>query len=266
MRLADAVAETVKATEVRILIIDIELKPGTAYYWQPKVSGGWIAPHMSISKPEMICFDAKWYGDPKHTFRSVWKHGQEKMVADAWDLLDKADIVVGYNSVGFDVKHLNREIIQFGCGKPPSPFKQVDLIKTAKGRFRFPYNSLNEVCRDLGLELKLEHSGFDLWLGVMDGDRQSQRTMEAYNRVDVVCTETLYDVLRPWIPNHPNLNMYRGITVSACDRCGSDQLEDAGFKYTQTRAYAQFRCTQCGGYSQATHSEPTRTRHRKGAQ
>jgi hypothetical protein len=257
--------ETLKAQlppEARILVIDLELVPGSAFYWQPKTE--WINPQMAITKPSMICFDAKWYGDTKHTFRSVWGDGAEAMVAEAWRLLDEAHIVIGYNSVGFDIKHLCREFIQQGH-TPPSPWFDVDLIRTARGRFKFPYNSLNEVCRDLGLQLKLEHSGFDLWRGVMAGDAASQRTMQRYNRTDVNVTEGLYSLLRPWIKGHPNVNMFRTERVSACHVCGSDNLDDAGFKYAQTRAYKQYRCNGCGAYSHATHHEPTMAHHRKGS-
>lgn len=256
--LRDAVART----EARILIIDIELRPGVAYYWQPKVK--WIPPHMSISKPAMICFDAKWYGSPKHTFRSEWDDGPEAMAAEARRLLDEAHIVVGYNSVGFDIKHLNREIIQAG-GSPPSSFFDVDLIRTARSRFKFPYNSLNEVCRDLQLELKMEHSGWELWEQVIAGDPKARKTMRAYNRTDVEVTEALYTMLRPWIKGHPNVNMFRSERVSGCDKCGSVDLDDAGFHYTPTRAYKRFRCNECGGYSRATHHEPTMAQHRRGA-
>jgi hypothetical protein len=247
----------------KILVIDIELRPGTAYYWQPKTE--WINPGMVIDKPSMICFDAKWYGKPQHIFRSEWEHGAEEMVAEAWRLLDEAHIVIGYNSVGFDVKHLNREIVTSQSPNPPRPFFDVDLIRTARSRFKFPYNSMNEVCRDLGLDLKLEHSGWDLWLGVMNGDPKAQRTMAKYNRQDVVVNENLYTRLRAWVKNHPNVNMWTAESVSGCHVCTSPDVEPCGFKYTATRAYPMFVCNDCGAYSQATHSEPTMTQHRKGA-
>jgi hypothetical protein len=155
-------------------------------------------------------------------------------------------------------------MIQAGHG-PPSPHKDVDLIRTARSRFKFPYNSLNEVCRDLALDLKLAHSGWELWEQVMAGDVKAQRTMKRYNRQDVVVTEQLLDRLRPWIKSFPNLNMYRAEKVSACDRCPSTELEDAGFYYTPTRAYAQFRCLACGAHTRATNHEPTMASYRRGS-
>lgn len=262
MRLTDAVAETVKATEARILIIDIETAPHVVYAWGLYDQN--VAVSQIVERGSVICFAAKWYADPKITFRSVHHDGRKEMVDEAWRMMDEADIIVGYNHRAFDIKHLHREFITAGLG-PPSQHKDIDLLTVARRKFKFANNKLENVARELDVGFKVQTGGFELWRGCMDGDDKAWRTMKTYNRHDVVLTEEVYDRLRPWVPNHPNLNMYRGITVSACHACGSDRLEDAGFKYTQTRAYAQFRCTQCGAYSQATHSEPTRTRHRKGA-
>lgn len=262
MSFADALVASVKATEARILIIDIETKPNIVHTW------GLFDQNVGLSqiveRGGTICFAAKWYAEPTITFRSDHHDGHDEMVHEAWRLMDTADIIVGYNHRAFDVKHLHREFILAGLG-PPAPHKDIDLLLVARRRFRFASNKLDNVARELGVGFKVKTDGHELWRGCMDGDDKAWRIMRKYNRHDVVLTEEVYDRLRPWVPNHPNLNMYRGITVSACHACGSDRLEDAGFKYTQTRAYPQFRCTTCGSYSQTTHSEPTRTRHRKGA-
>lgn len=262
MSALDRAIQAHRPTEPKILVIDIEMRPGTAYWWQPKTK--FIPAHMVIDKPSMICFDAKWLGQRNHIFRSEWEHGQADMIAEARRLLDEAHIVIGYNSAGFDVKHLNREIIQAGQAAPSAHF-DVDLIRTARQRFKFPYNSLNEVCRDLGLGMKLEHTGFDLWRDVMAGDPKAQRLMEKYNRTDTNVTESLYCRLRPWIKNHPNVNLFRAERVSGCGTCGSENVEHDGFHYTPTRAYARFLCGDCGARSRATHHEPEMAQHRRAA-
>ena len=253
MRLADAV----RATQARILIIDIETKPHVVYAWG--LHDQHVAINQIVEPGGTICFAAKWYADPKVTFRSVHHDGYDEMVAEAWRMMDAADIIVGYNHRAFDLKHLHAEFIRLGYG-PPSPHKDVDLLTVARQRFRFPSNKLDWVSRELGVGFKVQHSGFDLWRGCMAGEDKAWRTMKRYNVHDVRLTEEVYDRLRPWIKNHPNLNMYRGITVSACSHCGSDRLEDAGFHYTQTRAYSRWRCTSCGAYSRATQSD--RAMHR----
>jgi len=256
-----ALADAIRATSARILILDIERRPMLSYHWAPKVD--FIPARMNVERGGMISFAAKWYGEAKVSFYSTHHDGYDEMMAQAWRLIDEADIIVGYNSVGFDMKHLFEEIVKHGM-TPPSPHKDIDLIRAARGRFRFPYNSLNEVCRDLGLDLKLANDGFDLWLGCMAGDDKCWRAMKRYNVQDVRVTEQLYDRLRPWIKGHPNLNMYRAERVSACDKCASTELSESGFYYTQTRAYKQFVCRDCGSYSRATHCEGDRTQHRRG--
>lgn len=256
MNVADAIA----ATEAKILVIDLETRPMLSYHWQPKVD--YIPPSMNVDKGGIMCFAAKWYGSPKVMFHADWDDGgYEEMIHEAWRLLESSDIVVTYNGVGFDCKLFNRAFVELGLG-PPTPWKDVDLIKAARSRFRFPYNSLNEVCRDLGLELKLDHEGFLLWVGCMEGDEKARRKMARYAKRDVVVSEQLFDVLRPWC-KHPNINLYRGVTVSGCHACGSDRLEAAGWYYTSSRAYSQFRCTTCGAISRATQCD--RTHHRVGS-
>lgn len=247
-------------TEARILVIDIERRPMLSYHWAPKVD--YIPPSMNVERGEIISFAAKWYGERQIVFRSVHHDGRDAMLDEAWRLMDEAHILVGYNSQGFDVKHLFEEFAK-DWRRPPSPHFDVDLLRAVRARFRFPYNRLDEVCRDLGLETKLANDGWDLWLACMNGDDKAWRTMKRYNRQDVVITEQLYDRLRPWIKGHPNVNMFREERVSGCSRCGSADTEAAGFHYTQTRAYRMFVCNACGSYDRATHSEPTMTQHRR---
>ncbi len=52
---------------------------------------------------------------------------------------------------------------------PPAPFKEIDLLTVAKGRFRFVSNKLDYVAQQLGLGKKTEHSGHELWVQCMAG-------------------------------------------------------------------------------------------------
>lgn len=256
------IRDSIGRTGANILCIDIETRPLVVYSW------GLFDQHHSLNQivdeGGTMCFAGKWYGDRTVTFRADWDVGHDEMIAEAWRMLDQADIVVGYNHRNFDIKHLHREFIKAGWG-PPSPHKDIDLLQVARRRFKFPSNKLDWVARELDIGRKIDLCGQELWTGCINGDLACQKTMEEYNRHDVVLTEELYDRLRGWIPNHPNLNMYRAERVSGCDQCGGTELEEAGFHYTPTRAYKQWRCSSCGGYSRATHHEPERAQHRRGA-
>ena len=256
MSIADALVET----SARVLVIDIETRPMTVRSWGLYNQNHSI--NQIVEPGGVICWAAKWYGSPKIEFRSDFHDGHDEMVAEAWRLMDSADLIIGFNHIGFDVKLLHREFVLNGYG-PPSPHKDCDLLRVCRQAFRFPSNKLDWVSQELGIGRKVSHAGMELWEGCMADDPKSWATMRAYNKHDVVLTEELYDRVKGWCRNHPNMNLYRQERVSACHICGSVDLEDAGFKYTSTRSYSQFRCISCGGYSQATHYE--RAVHRKGA-
>ena len=255
-----SLAEAVAQTEARILIIDIERRPMMSYHWSPKVQ--YIPARMNIDRGGMISYAAKWYGHPDVEFKSVHHDGKDDMLESVWRVLDEADVVVGFNSQGFDLPHIVGELALAGFCEP-SPYKQADLMKAAKRKFNLPYNSLAAICEDFGLDAKLANSGFDLWIGCLEGDEECWAEMREYNIQDTLITEQLFDRLRGFLPATFNLNMYRSARLSGCGRCGNDVLEDAGFAYTPTRAYKQFWCEVCGGYSRATHSEPDMSQYRK---
>lgn len=232
--------------QARILVIDIETSPNLAYVWDiwnQNVSIGQLQ-----STTEVICFAAKWLGEDEVMFWSQHTDGYTVMVDAAWRLLDEADAVIHYNGKRFDVPHLNREFVAAGM-VPPKPFRQIDLLSAVKRRFRFPSNKLQYVSTALGLPGKQSHEGFDLWRKCMDGDPDAWARMETYNRQDVILTEELYQILLPWIPGHPNLNLYT--EGAGCPSCGGAVIE-AGFAYTQLSKFQQYRCTACGALSRGS--------------
>jgi len=254
--------QLLRSTDARILTIDIETSPMQVWCWQ-LTGNDFIPPDRIIEPGRVLCFAAKWYGGKSVMFHAEWQEpGPVGMARAAWELLDQADIVVGYNHRRFDLKWLNTLFLREQWG-PPSPFDTIDLLPTMRQTFRFPSNSLDHVSRTLEIGHKVEHEGFKLWKLVMAGDRAAQRRMRHYNIHDVELTEQVYDEVRPFIKSHPNVNLHRKERVSACDKCGSDDLERRGYRRLQTGAYALFRCRTCGGWSRATHAEERV--HRRGA-
>jgi predicted nucleic acid-binding Zn ribbon protein len=180
----------------RILIIDIEVAPALAEVW-----GLWdqrIGLNQIMRDPYMLCFAAKWYGDPRLMYFSTHHDGREAMVTAARDLMTEADVLVHYNGAQYDVPHLKREIALAGL-TPPSPFKQIDLYRVAKREFRWISNKLQYVSTQLGLGGKAETGGHELWTQCVAGDPSAWSTMRKYNKQDVVLTEQVYSKLLPWI-------------------------------------------------------------------
>ena len=254
-------AAELAARQPRLLTIDIETRPLTAHVWGIREQN--IGTNQIVDQGGVMCWAAKWHDEKRVMFSSDFHDGHNEMILRAWNLLDEADIVIGWNHRAFDLKHLQREFVLAGLGAP-TPWQDVDLLQTVRRRFKFPSNKLDWVARELGIGAKLSHTGMDLWQRCMDGDERAWRLMKKYNIQDVKLTETLYDRLLGWVPNHPNINMLRAERISACSTCGSQNLEGVGVHVTATRAYERFRCKDCGAYSRTSHSDPRRTQHRRG--
>lgn len=234
---------------MRILPIDIETRPNLAYVW-----GLWdqnINLKLLQESVNVMCFAAKWLGEPRSMqFHSIQGGGDahEKMIRAAFDLLDEADAVMHYNGKDFDEKHLNTQFLLYGLGTP-SPYKHIDLLSTVRKRFKFPSTKLEYVSKALGLEGKVQHSGFELWLRCMlEDDPKAWKEMEKYNRQDVVLLEQMYPKFLPWIANHPNRALYDSVQ-GGCRKCAGLDLERRGFAYTGAVKYQQYRCRTCGTWT-----------------
>jgi DNA polymerase elongation subunit (family B) len=232
---------------VRILALDIETRPNLAYVW-----GLWdqtVNLDALVEHQQTICWVAKWIGKRGTEFRSIHHDGQKQMIGRAWEVLNEADVVVHYNGRRFDIPHLNREFLRLEL-TPPSPYKQIDLLQTAKREFKFASNKLAYVSKQLGLEGKVQHEGYGLWLKCMAGDEAAWKTMKKYNVRDVILLEELYLRLRPWVRSHPSVAAHAGRDV--CPACGSEHLQSRGYAFTQVSKYQRLQCVDCGKWSRAT--------------
>ncbi len=235
----------------KILTLDIENSPNLAYVWDLWEQTVSPTNGQLLEARSVISFAAKWYGQRKVEFYSDFHDGHDEMLAQAHRLLCEADIVVHYNGLAFDMKHLRTQFALAGMA-PHSPVREVDLYRVVRARFKFPSNKLDYVAQVLELGGKASTGGFQLWRDCLDGDELAWAKMRRYNKQDVVLTEKLYDRLRPWIPNHPHLGLYAG-EERACDKCGSTDLKPAGLNTTAVTRYAQYQCQVCGGFSRMNH-------------
>lgn len=227
---------------MRVLLVDIETSPNLGYVWSLWQQN--VGLNQLVATTDMMCFAAKWLGEPGTMFWSEHQDGRQQMVSSAHALLDAADVVMHFNGKSFDVPHLNREFVTAGMA-PPSPFKQIDLLLAVRKNFRFPSNKLQYVSTALGLEGKVEHEGFDLWTKCMAGDAAAWARMETYNRRDVELLEELYERLLPWLPSLPNRGLYGD---NGCPACGSTDLRGNGYSYTNVSKFRQYRCGGCGSF------------------
>jgi DNA polymerase elongation subunit (family B) len=229
---------------MKILLLDIETSPNVAYVW-----GLWkqnINISHIIDAGSVMCWAAKWLGEEEVMFGSV-RQGHRKMLKRVHKLLEEADAVVHYNGARFDIPTLNKEFLLLGF-TPPASFQQVDLLRTARTKFRFPSNKLDYIAKALGVGGKTKHAGFQLWVDCLAGSQPAWVQMEEYNKNDVVLLEKVYYKLLPWIKTHPNLSVYND-TPHSCPSCGSLDVTKRGFHYTMTMKYQRYQCKSCGTWS-----------------
>lgn len=239
-----------------ILTLDIESQRAITETWDlyPK-----FIPIDSVIVPKRIlCFAAKWHGHEKVHFHASWKDGDQvaydKMIRKAWELLDAADIVVGWNSTRYDLQHLQAAFGRLNLG-PPSPYRSLDLMQVAKKNFRAGEMSLKlDWFSQMWLgDEKLKHDGRDLWRDLRYGNREerraAQKLMTAYNKKDVILTEQLFDRFKPWTGINFALYEDHLDDTPRCVKCASDNLQSRGRFFTTSFAYQRYRCNDCGSWS-----------------
>jgi hypothetical protein len=228
---------------MKILFFDLETRPNLVYVW------GLFNQNISISQivepASVLCFGARWFGTKKVIFKSVHHDGRKAMLEELHRLMDEADYLCGWNSKGFDHKHINREFFENGL-LPPSPTEDLDLLLLTRKHFRFTSNKLDYVSQALGLGSKVKHTGFQLWIDCMAGDVKAWALMKKYQIQDVDLLIKIYERLLPWMDNkHPNRAVLEG-NPDACIVCGSKNLSPRGRSYTTVGSYPRFRCDDCG--------------------
>lgn len=235
---------------MKILLLDIETAPNLVHVW-----GLW---NQNVGVPQIIdsgyvlCWAAKWYGHDDIFFDSIYNSSQKTMLKRAHKLLDAADAVIHYNGTKFDIPTLNKEFLLHSL-VPPAPYKQIDLLKTARSQFKFPTNRLDYVARALKLGRKTPHRGHELWIKCMDKDPEAWAEMEEYNKNDVLLLEKVYDKLKPWIKNHANYSSFTDNLV--CPVCNSFEYQRRGSALTVAGRYPRFQCKGCGHWFRGNKSE-----------
>lgn len=240
---------------MKTLFIDLETAPNLATVWGLFKQN--IGINQLIDTSYTLCWAASWLGEDSIYFDSVLQSSRRAMIKSAHKLLDEADVVVHYNGTSFDIPVLNREFLLHGL-PPPSPYKQVDLLRVVRKKFRFTSNKMDFIAKQLGLEGKTKHTGHELWLKCMEKDKEAWALMEEYNLNDVMVLEELYDRLLPWISGHPNRSVFDEAVV--CPTCGSAHLQRRGFQITASGKYQRFQCKDCGSWSRVTKSEAFKER------
>lgn len=235
----------------RLVFMDIETAPNLSWVW------GWYEQNViDVECPwYILSFAYRVQGETETHVHALCdypgytkdRENDSRLCLDLWKLFDTADILIGHNSDAFDIKKANARFLVHGL-RPPAPYKSIDTLKLAKRNFKFDSNKLANLGNFLGLGGKVPHIGFGLWRGCMEGDLKSWETMKEYNKRDVELLEKVYEHLRPWADNHPDLSLFHP-GVHTCPSCQSVKVQRRGVSLARTRRYQRYQCTDCGAWS-----------------
>lgn len=245
-------------TQPKIVTFDIENMANLVWSWQV-----WANDWRAISTEKewhMLSFAAKWLGKKTTVYSldkydnykpmltrdgdtlTITKPDEKELLQDLWNILDEADIVIGWNSKRFDTKKVQSKFLAYGF-PPPSPFQQIDVMQEKKKIAASNSNALEQTGQEWNLGEKISHQGWPLWMGCAEGDSKAWAKMRRYNIQDVDLTEKTYLYLRPWMATHPNLSNYTG-NNNACPSClKTDTLTKRGYSRKNKKPRQIYHCS-----------------------
>jgi len=234
----------------KILVLDVETSPNMAYVWRFYKEN--VGAKQVLENGQMLSYAAKWLDKGKIYYEDVSNQTELDMMRSLFELLDEADIVVAHNGDKFDLPHIQGRGLVLGL-KPPAPYKTIDTVKVARYEFNFPSNSLEYLAKVLGLKNQKDghkkFPGFELWLGVMAGNKEAWKEMKDYNIIDILVLEELYLRMRPYMKRHPNVGVFDEQPVPVCPNCGTANIQYRGYAHTNISKYRRFVCNDCGTWS-----------------
>jgi len=133
---------------MKILILDIETSPNLV--WTFGLFQQNISINQIVEPSTVMCWAAKWLDKKKVYFSSIYDTTPSKMIKEIHKLVDEADAIITYNGKRFDMPILNKEFLLLGFDLP-SPYKDIDLLNTARQNFKFASNKLDYISQELGI-------------------------------------------------------------------------------------------------------------------
>lgn len=242
----------------QLMVGDIETFPMEGYFWRMWKQN--ISPIQVTQDVTMMSYAIKWYNQPDCLYidqRGMGKRmrNDKRLLQGLRRVLDRADIVVAHNGQRFDLPIINMRMVQQGL-KPYSPVQVYDTYQLNKKALAFSSQALAFISPKFCEESKTEHKnfpGFHLWKECLADNPEAWDECEEYNIIDITSLEEVYDKVKPWHVNGPNMGPYMLPLVEEDDRicphCGSTHVIKKGPRMTQVGVYDRYVCLDCGGYS-----------------
>ncbi len=241
-----------------VLLLDIETAPMQVFSWtlfKPRLNYENI-----VSDWFILGWSAKWLhgSDMMSDFctpEEAVNCDDERVCGSVYEVMDKADIIIGHNVQKFDIRKINSRFIIHGIRRP-SPYQTIDTLRESRKNFAHSSHRLDYLGQLLVRKAKLE-TDFSLWKRCVQGEQEALNYMNIYCDRDILLLEEVYMEMRGWIKSHPNLAHYVETDEPICPTCMSNKLELCGEYVTMASVYDSFRCGNCGSIGRLRKSKLT---------
>ena len=229
----------------KVCLWDIERFPGVYYGWSSFDNPFSQKEKSSIS---LICY--KWLGEDEiHTIRlSRLQHRRNPrnelpIIKKMLKVVNEADILIAYNGDRFDWKKFNGAVMKHGLEPAKKP-KLIDPLKMIKRDTSFDSHRLDDMCKELGVHLKLSTEKNLFTNSMTDWDKYMD--LAEYCRHDIMALESLFKRISPYLAPVVNIGSLQN-KDKACASCGSENLVKFGSYILNSGVETQrYRCKDCG--------------------
>lgn len=230
---------------IKRLFFDIETSYYTCRLWHIGKMD-YVSPETIITQKQIICIAYKWqHEDDVHILD--WTMGEKEMLKAFVEVLAEASEIIGHNCNKFDLKELRTRCIYYGLPMFPT-YRTLDTLLKSREYFSFASNKLDYIGKYLQVGKKLDHTGFQLWIDVVEKkDPDALKLMLDYCIQDVVLLEDVYTVLSPYITHNNNFAVLTGGEKWECPECTSNNVV---LSHTYATAMGtikrNMKCNVCG--------------------
>lgn len=176
-----------------------------------------------------------------------------RIVAELWELFERADAIVAHNAAKFDFPMIKTRVL--ANNMPPLPtVKVLDTLIMARKNFRFPANGLDALAAYLGIQRKKDAGGITTWILYSQGNTDAIEHMHEYCKVDVDVLHDVYVKLRSFghIGSDFNAAHYTDKQDGlACNVCSALVYSTGRSVYTSASKFEELRCSGCGAVSRS---------------
>lgn len=231
----------------KVLFLDVETSYAVARIWR---TGKQYVTHEQIMPGwefDIICVCWKWLGE-KQIHSLDWgakNQNSAPMIDEFTKIIESADVVIGHNIDGFDLKQINTQRLIHG--QPPIAWPtSEDTLKQFRKHFYFPSNKLDYLSKTL-IGAGKDPMAFRDWIEVVENKSpKALAKMIKYCKKDVLRLEQVYKKAAAFFDPKANRALLTTGDKYDCPSCGSSHVVKNATITRKGNRYQRRLCKSCG--------------------